>query len=138
MAVSVKVTSRVGRINRALTKGVTDAFEDVVLDIERVSSESAPHDTGFLEKNKVRQFSHGSNLEAEIVFNAITDRGFNYAEFMHDGKYKLGPGSKRKPGGTLAYGGGRIPVGPGYLNKTVENGGPGYIEHLKKGFTDAL
>lgn len=140
MGASVKVTNNIGRLTKSIQGGMTEAFEDVVLDVERVSSESAPHKTGFLEKNKVRHLSQGVNLEAEVVFKAFSDgkKPFNYAEKMHDSKYNLGPGSRRKPGGTLAFGGGTVPVGQGFLVNAVTKGGAGYIAHLQKGLNSSL
>lgn len=140
MGANVRITNNIGRLTKSIKGGMTEAFEDVVLDVERVSSNSAPHKTGFLEKNNVRQLSKGLNLEAEVVFKAFSDgkKPFNYAEKMHDGQYNLGPGSKRKPGGTLAFGGGTVPVGPGFLENAVVKGGPGYMEHLQKGLNSSL
>lgn len=134
MGVKVKVTDHTRKINKQFKKEAKHAFEDVVLDIKRVSSESAPHLTGHLENNRVSFYDAG--YSADIKFKAISKSGgkaFDYAKWTHGADYKLGDKSARKPGGKSKFGS-SVPVGPGYLSNTVANGEKGYYKHLGSAF----
>lgn len=130
-----KVTSsnNLDKLAKELTKGIGEAMTDIVLDIERVSSQAAPHKTGALEKSyKHTMKRSGDKLEAEVYYTA------DYAERMHDGTYKLGKGSLAKKGVKSKFGDKQINVGPGYLSRTVEENEDGYIEHLNETIQDII
>lgn len=137
MKVSVDVRERFTDMSKAIDRNLTENLKDVVLDVKRVSSQSAPHKTGKLEKNYHRYSKRGDTLTGEIYFNA-TNKGFDYAEWTHNGNYELGERSLRKRGGSSKFISGTVPVGAGYLSNTVERGADGYLKHLTDGFNDAI
>lgn len=138
MGLHVTVKNNTRKIERSVAKESVAAFSDVVLDIKRVSSESAPHLTGHLENNRVRFYDR--NLSADIKFKAMSTTGrrsFNYAKWTHDASYNLGEKSARKRGGSSKFGS-SVPVGPGYLSNTIENGADGYFKHLGSAYKTAF
>lgn len=136
MGIKVDVTDNTGKISNQMFKNLKQAVTDVTLDIKRVSSASAPHKSGFLEKNTHDIQAGADFIEGSVSFKAV-NKGFDYAEWTHNADYNLGEKSKRKSGGKSRYGSGSVPVGKGYLKNTVENGRAGYREHIIKAFGDA-
>lgn len=135
--IRVKVTDDTSKISRKMAKNLQQAVTDVTLDIKRVSSASAPHKTGRLEKNTHSVQVEGKAIVGTVKFNAV-NKGFNYAVWTHNATYNLGERSKAKSGGKSKYGSGSVPVGKGYLKNTVDNGRSGYREHLKTAFEEAI
>lgn len=133
MGTGVNIIDNTKKIGDSINKSMTDAFVDIVLDVKRVSSQSAPHDSGKLEKNKHTIKTGGGKLEGEVWFEAENE-GFDYAKWTHNGDYELGEQSKRKTPGKSKYGNGSVPVGPGYLSNTIEQSRKGYMEHLEEVF----
>lgn len=138
MGVSVRFKDDTKLYENNITTGVENAFRSVVLDVKRVSSQSAPHKTGFLENNRHVFANRGGSLEAYVGFSARSKQGFDYATWTHEKKYNLGAGSKAKLGGKSKYGGGVVPVGTGYLRKTIEQNSAGYLEHIEKQLKKAM
>jgi hypothetical protein len=125
-------------INKKVKKAMRDAMTDITLDMKRVASLSAPHDTGFLEKNAEHEVYVGSQyIEGTVGFSAMR-KGFNYAEWTHNEDYELGEKSKRKKGGKSKFGSGRVPVGKGYLENALKQNEAGYLQHLQDAYRDAL
>lgn len=136
--VDVDFVDRSKLLNGKVKKGMRDAMTDVVLDVKRVASMSAPHATGYLEKTAQHEIAVGSQgIEGSVGFSAVQN-GFNYAQWTHDASYELGEKSKRKSGGKSKFGSGRVPVGRGYLENALEMNKAGYMEHLQQAYTDAL
>lgn len=88
---------------------------DKVVEVQNTASQMAPHDTGFLEGswkilkgNTESKAVRGRELKLDIVFDA------DYAVFMHEFDYELGPGSERKDAASP------FKVGPGYAERAVE------------------
>lgn len=123
-----------------LQNELNEAVEDIVLDIKRVSSESAPHKTGLLEKSvtySVKEQKSG-RISGAIQYK-IKKGGLDYSVKMHEGFYKLGPISKQKPGGKSKFAGGKtVPVGRKYLENTVLYGQDGYAKHLEDAINKAI
>lgn len=138
MGIKVELKDNTGKKIKNLSKGMEDAFTDVVLDVKRVSSESAPHKTGFLEKNRYSIVSTRDGLEGYVGFEARSKKGFDYATWTHDATYNLGAGSRAKRGGKSKYGGGVVPVGRQYLATTVRSNAHGYYDHFRKAYKDAI
>ena len=138
MGVKLKITDNTAKLDKAITQGLTDAFTDIVLDIKRVSSESAPHKTGYLENNRFSITETSKGIEGYVGFEARSKRGFDYATWTHDKDYTLGEKSKAKRGGRSKYGAGAVPVGKGYLKNTIDNNRAGYTEHLGGRFKYAI
>lgn len=137
MAVSVKINDFTDKVGSDVEKNVKESFKDVVLDLKRVSSAAAPHDTGKLEKNKYRIKASSKGLTGEVYFKAKR-KNFDYAEFTHNAEYNLGEKSKRKSGGKSKFASGSIDVGKGYLTNTLESSQDGYIEHIADSYGKAL
>ncbi|MFG3611441.1 hypothetical protein [Rummeliibacillus stabekisii] len=131
---------------RNTTKGIEtninnkmkEAITDVTLDLQRVASQSAPHDSGFLEGNSQYHVNAmGKTLEGTVSFSA-SNKGFDYAQWANDKQYNLGEKSARKSGGKSRFGGGTVPVGTGYLKNALEMNKAGYIRHLQDKYREAL
>lgn len=136
--VDVDFVDRTRLLNKRVKSGMRNAMTDVVLDMKRVASMSAPHNTGFLEKNAQHEIFVGSQgIEGSVSFSAV-ERGFNYAQWTHDENYELGEKSKRKQGGKSKFGSGRVPVGKGYLENTLNRNKQGYLDHLQQAYNNAL
>lgn len=125
-------------ISRQIRQSLTDAIVDVTLDLKRVASQSAPHDSGFLEKNAQHEiYSSGSYVEGSVGFSAV-ERGFDYAQWTHDKDYELGEKSAKKKGGKSRFGSGTVPVGKGYLENALENNKQGYMRHIEEKYREAI
>lgn len=125
-------------LNRKVKTAMKNAMTDVVLDIKRVSSLSAPHDSGFLSKSAQHEVYIASQyIEGSVGFSAM-DKGFNYAEWTHEEDYELGKKSKKKKGGKSKFGSGTVPVGTGYLDNTITKNKAGYLDHLEQAYRDSL
>lgn len=137
MGVTIKINDGTDRIAKVIDKNVKDSFEDIILDLKRTSSASAPHDSGFLEKNKYRIKTSSKGLVGEVYF-VSKKKGFDYAEWTHNADYNLGEKSKRKAGGKSKFASGSIPVGKAYLARTVTQSTDGYLEHIAKAYGEAI
>lgn len=123
-----------GKVKRAMQ----EAILDVTLDLKRVASQSAPHDTGYLERNAKHEIYTASNyVEGSVGFSAVHS-GFDYAKWTHDEHYNLGEKSQRKRGGKSRYGGATVPVGTGYLENALNFNKQGYMNHIKDKYREAL
>lgn len=119
-------------------KDMRGAVLDVTLDLKRVASKAAPHDTGYLEKSgQHRVFVASGYVEGSVGFSAM-HKGFNYAEWTHDETYKLGKKSAKKKGGKSKYGSGTVPVGTGYLEKALDMNERGYMQYLEDRYRQSL
>jgi hypothetical protein len=111
------------------------AMEDITDDLVRVSSEIAPHDKGILEKAHEKEIViNGFSAVSTVSYSvreANKDYSFNYALWMHEGTYNLGPGSLAKPG-TEGMSGTHYDVGPKYLTRPLEGEQATYKDHIKK------
>jgi hypothetical protein len=137
---SFKVTSvdKSKLLNSKIKKAMKDAVLDVTLDLKRVASMSAPHDTGFLEKSAQHEvFESSQYIEGAVGFSAVED-GFNYAKWTHDEEYELGAKSAKKKGGKSKFGGATVPVGTGYLENALEYNKQGYFKHIEDKYKEAL
>lgn len=110
-------------------------LEDVIDDLVRTSSQSAPHDEGILEKSWTKTIVDGVGT----VSYAVKKKGgkdkkfgnFNYALKMHEGGYNLGEKSQAKTGGT-GMSGKTYPVGAGYLGGVAKGEEETYKAHIEK------
>lgn len=136
--VEVEFIDKTKLLRGKVKKAMKDAVLDVTLDMKKVASASAPHASGFLEKNAQHNISVASQyVEGSVSFSAM-HRGFNYAKWTHDANYKLGDKSKKKSGGKSKFGSGTVPVGKGYLENTLSINKAGYLNHLAEAYRDAL
>lgn len=136
--IHVELSDNTKRFSKQVASSMSEAITDVTLDMKRVSSAAAPHDSGYLEGKADSNIKvGGSHVQGSVSYTAI-NKGFNYAEWTHNADYNLGTKSKRKSGGKSKYGSGVVPVGKGYLANTLINNKEGYIEHVRNAYIDAL
>jgi hypothetical protein len=125
-------------LERKVKSAMKDAVLDVTLDMKRVASASAPHDTGFLEKQAQHEiFVANQYVEGTVGFSAVHD-GFDYARWTHDEEYNLGEKSARKRGGKSRFGNGTVPVGQGYLENALNMNKQGYLQYLEQKYRESL
>lgn len=125
-------------VNRQIKSAMKNAMTDITLDMKRVASQSAPHDTGFLEKSAQHEvFVASGYIEGQVGFSAV-ENGFNYAEWTNEKQYKLGAKSAKKSGGKSKFGGATVPVGTGYLTNALQYNRTGYMAHLRQAYHNAL
>lgn len=109
------------------------ALDDVLDDLARTSSESAPHDEGILEKSWSKSKEFSGNKPFGVISYTVKKAGgkgnFNYALKMHEETYNLGEGSQNKPGGT-GMSGKTYPVGTGYLGDVAKGEQGTYTKHI--------
>lgn len=114
-------------------QAVKGAVENCADDLIRISSEIAPHDKGILEKSHSKEVrAAGDQVTADISY-AVKEQSsggsFNYAMYMHEGSYHLGPGSRAKPG-TSGMSGKAYTVGNKYLTRPLEGEAEAYRDYM--------
>jgi hypothetical protein len=121
-------------VKKAVEEGIYDCTDDLI----RASSESAPHWKGILEQSYGRSVAWKGSQILGIVDYSVTEEnsngGFNYAYYMHEGDYKLGPESEKKAsaGGGVGMSGKSYPVGPKFLTNVLEGEEETYTNHIQK------
>jgi hypothetical protein len=129
------------RMESQAKDAVKVAVEDCADDLVRVSSEIAPHDKGILEKAHAKEVRViGAMVEATISYTVReqNSRGrFNYALYMHEGIYNLGPGSRQKPG-TSGMSGRTYTVGNKFLERPLEGEKEAYKNHIEEAVQRAV
>ncbi|MCW2278736.1 hypothetical protein [Heliophilum fasciatum] len=140
VTINDKVLAKVqGKLEQRLKRAVDDCADDLV----RVSSETAPHDKGILEKSFAKEVQAGpDNVTATVSYTIRERRGkkstnFNYAIIMHEGEYKLGPGSENKPGG-VGMSDKHYPVGSKFLTRPLEGEKEAYRKHIEAELQDLI
>jgi hypothetical protein len=122
-----KLEQAADNAKKALERGMNDIVDDLV----RTSSETAPHYKGTLEKSWSRDVTwKGNRIEGEVTYSVKED-DFNYALWTHEADYNLGEGSLAKPGGT-GMSGTSYPVGNKYLTRPLEGEAKTYKAHIAK------
>lgn len=109
------------------------AVEDCADDLVRVSSEIAPIDKGILQRSHHKEI-RTSSVEVEAVITySIRERNrngdFNYAMWIHEGTYNLGPESRNRPG-TQGMSGQTYTVGNKYLERPLEGEKRTYLRYI--------
>jgi hypothetical protein len=121
----------------AVHAALETAMNDVADDLVRASSGAAPHDKGVLEKSWNKKVSVSALKGVVEVSYSAHHNGFNYAIAMHEGSYKLGPGSLAKPGG-VGMSGTTYRVGPKFLERPLLGEKITYQKHISKHIAAAL
>jgi len=119
-----------GRAKRAMEQSLNDCVDDLV----RVSSEITPLDKGILSRSHAKEVRvRGVKAEATVSYT-VRERNrngdFNYALWIHEGSYNLGPASQRRPG-TTGMSGKHYDVGNKYLTRPLEGEQETYIRHMR-------
>lgn len=116
------------RVQNAVKTGVQDCMDD----LKRIAVDIAPIDSADLRRSgqaKVTQVA-GHTL-GEVTFQAI-DNGFDYATWIHEGDYNLGPLSAQAPG-TDGYS-----VGNKYLERPLRGESAKYLRWITEEIKDAV
>lgn len=93
------------KITKGVENAVSKSLEGCMKDLERVASETAPLDEGDLEQggtNGIQKVANG--YLGWVKFEAFSNSSakwpqFNYAIWIHEEDYRLGPRSRQKAGG---------------------------------------
>lgn len=129
-----KLVAAKAAIREEAFKRVSDVGDSLAM----TSSGAAPHDEGILDQsaNVVPKRRGFMGAEVTVSYSAVNG-GFDYALKMHDGVYKLGPGSRAKPGGK-GMSGSTYSVGPKYLERPLHGEQSAYKDHVGKGIVGVL
>ncbi|MDF2010198.1 hypothetical protein [Priestia megaterium] len=128
------VKNRFSQYSRQAQAVYKKSLNEIMDDLVRTSSASAPHKSGTLEQSWSKElYNYGSQPYGLVSYSA-TSRGrsgnFNYAMKMHEGGYSLGEGSRRKSGGT-GMSGKHYPVGANYLGGVLMGEQQAYKQHIE-------
>ncbi|MCY8048450.1 hypothetical protein MOD91_18165 [Bacillus haynesii] len=129
-------------ISKNVSAGAKTAMTDVVDNLVKASSGSAPHDKGILEDAWSKEVGYDSTyrLFGKVSYS-VTENGsgggYNYAVKMHEGNYNLGEGSRRKSGGK-GMSGRTYPVGKHFLSGVLEGERQAYTRHMEQGIKKTL
>lgn len=128
-------------ISRNASKGAKTAMNDVLDNLAKASSGSAPHDKGILDDSWTKEVGYeNAKLFGRVSYNVLghgADGDFNYAVAMHEGNYNLGEGSRQKSGGK-GMSGRTYPVGKHFLTGVLEGEKEAYTKHIEKGIKNEL
>lgn len=127
------ISKLTGTEARALDAGFT-AVGDSLDDLDRIATNIAPLDSSTLRKSSTKTVGLESNaVVGELSFSAVEKTGsrrFNYALWIHEMDFNLGPKSQ---GGTDGYS-----VGNKYVERPLKGESERYIrnwaEAIAKGF----
>lgn len=105
-------------------RGAKRGFEDVIFELVRVSSEIAPFDEGILQRSHAEEIKQTRNgyigtVEYSVKEAQANGKHFNYALWTHEGDYKLGGKSLKRPG-TTGLSGKHYSVGNKYLERPLK------------------
>jgi hypothetical protein len=120
------------RVMRAAKDGVQDSVDD----LKRIAVDIAPIDSSDLRRSgnaTVRQI--GIQTVGEVSFSAVDNTGghhHNYAIWIHEGEYNLGPLSREAPG-TDGY-----EVGNKYLERPLKGEAEKYMRWIAEEIEGAV
>jgi hypothetical protein len=120
------------------------AMHDVVDDLGRTASGTAPHDKGILDKkgtgwNTDVYWKNKNHVKGTVEFS-VSEGEFNYALWTHEEVYNLGEGSEKKAssGGGQGMSGTTYPVGNKYLERPFHGEAETYKKHIEKTIKEGL
>lgn len=121
---------------KAVQKGITECTED----LRRVAQERSPVDSTTLEKSINSKVIVSSKTVTGVVDAVAIRNGFNYAEKLDRGNYKLGDKSIQKSarGVRSKFSKQPMKVGSGYLSGTAEACKEGYSDHVNYKIYEAI
>jgi hypothetical protein len=120
------------RVRLAARNGVQDSVDD----LKRIAADIAPIDSSDLRRSghaTVRQTPQ--ETVGEVSFNAVDNSSgqrFNYAIWIHEGDYNLGPLSRAAPG-TDGY-----EVGNKYLERPLKGEAEKYMRWIAEEIEEAV
>jgi len=100
---------------------VKACMDDIRDDVAEVSKSLAPHKSGKLESSQYirRYYTNLDKCYFTISYKAY-NKGFDYAKWTHDERYKLGAGSRAKRPIKGRFCKATLRVGTGYMSNIVE------------------
>jgi hypothetical protein len=120
------------RVRQAAKLGVQDSVDD----LKRIAVDIAPIDSSDLRRSGHANVTETpTNIIGEVSFSAIDTTGgqhFNYAIWIHEGEYNLGPLSAAAPG-TDGY-----EVGNKYLERPLKGEAEKYVRWIAEEVEDAV
>jgi hypothetical protein len=112
------------RVKLAARHGVQDSVDD----LKRIAADIAPIDSGDLRRSGHAKVTQSQNeIVGEVGFRAVDNssgRQYNYAIWIHEGEYNLGPQSVAAPG-TGGY-----EVGNKYLERPLKGEANKYMRWI--------
>lgn len=128
------------KLENKAKKVTKEAITEYTMDLLRVATLRTPVDEGNLEQSGTKQIKNTSNGATGKVSFKATNRGFNYAVKMHNGRYKLGKKSLAKSGrgARSKYYNGTFKVGTKYLEGTALSCKKGYEKDIQLRLSKAL
>lgn len=116
------------RVKAAVRNGVQDSVDD----LKRIAVDIAPIDSADLRRSGQAKVTEiGGRIVGDVTFTAIDD-GFDYATWIHEGEYNLGPLSAQAPG-TDGYS-----VGNKYLERPLRGESAKYLRWIAEEIKDAV
>jgi hypothetical protein len=122
------VVANMETATRRVRQAARDGVQDSVDDLKRIAADIAPIDSSDLRRSghaTVRQTP--TETVGEVSFSAVDNSGgrrFNYAIWIHEGEYNLGPLSAAAPG-TDGY-----EVGNKYLERPLKGEAEKYLRWI--------
>jgi hypothetical protein len=111
-------------------------IQDSVDDLKRIAVDIAPIDSSDLRRSGHATVTETStNIIGEVSFSAVDTTGgqhFNYAIWIHEGEYNLGPLSAAAPG-TDGY-----EIGNKYLERPLKGEAEKYVRWIAEEVEDAV
>ncbi|MFZ7945663.1 hypothetical protein [Neobacillus sp. 19] len=136
---SFDFASVVANMNTATSRvrqAAKDGMHDSVDDLKRIAVDIAPIDSSDLRRSgntTVRETA--GDVVGEVSFSAVDNSGgtpYNYAIWIHEGEYNLGPLSAGSPG-TDGY-----DVGNKYLERPLKGEADKYVRWIADEIKDAV
>lgn len=131
-----RVVANMEAATRRVKEAAKDGVQDSVDDLKRIAADIAPIDSGDLRRSghaTVRQTP--TETVGEVSFSAVDNssgRRFNYAIWIHEGEYNLGPTSAGAPG-TDGY-----EVGNKYLERPLKGEAEKYMRWIAEEIEGAV
>jgi hypothetical protein len=116
------------RVHVAAKTGVQDSMDD----LKRIAVDIAPIDSADLRRSgEAKVVATPVLIVGDVTFEAIND-GFDYATWIHEADYNLGPLSQQAPG-TDGYS-----VGNKYLERPLRGESDKYLRWIAEEIKDAV
>ncbi len=123
-------------------EGAKKGMEDCVDELARISSEITPIDKGILQRayskaiDQVNGVLRGS-VEYSVKEAQKNGKHYNYALWTHEGDYKPGKKTKKRPG-TSGWSGKSYRAGNKYLERPAKGEREAFLEHIAKEIKKAI
>lgn len=138
MAVTVRYTDNFSKFESVLISQLTTGANDISLDLVNAARSTAPHKYGQLERGINGEVKvSNSSIKVIVGTSAKGSNGYDYAEKMHNGYYKLGEQSLAKGSGYSGISGKTFPVGNRYIELPATESYQSYVNYFGNQFNKA-